>query len=179
MQIEQIEIDKLIPYANNARTHSDEQIAQLAGVIQLVGFRDPVEVDENNTILVGHGRVLAARKLDMNTIPCVRHSNMSENEKKSYIIANNKIALNSGWDEELLRLELEGLTDIEQIATGFSPDELNLLFNGWNSDIEVPDSPPVDENKTILKFTVDKEDSEQAKEIITNALDMAGIGYEQ
>ena len=178
MQIEFIEIDKLIPYANNARTHSDEQIAQLAGVIQLVGFRDPVEIDENNTILVGHGRVLAGRKLNMDKVPCVRHIDMDEGKKKSYIIANNKIALNSGWDEELLKLELGGLTDIEQIATGFNADELNLLFNGWNSDIEIPEHNPADELVKSLKLIINKEEYEFAKEVVTKALDLAGIEYE-
>ena len=92
-------------------------------------------------------------------------------------IADNKIALNSGWDDELLKLELENLTDIEQIATGFSADELNLLFNGWTSDIEIPPDT-TDETKRSLKIVVDKEQYEFAKETITNALDSAGIEYE-
>jgi ParB-like chromosome segregation protein Spo0J len=177
MKIDQVNIEKLIPYANNARTHSETQVAQIASSIREFGFNNPVLIDEQDTIIAGHGRVLAARVLDMDKVPCVRLSHLTESQKKAYIIADNKIALNSGWDDELLKLELENLTDIEQIATGFSPDELNLLFNGWTSDIEIPPDT-TDETKRPLKIVVDKDNYEFAKETITNALDLAGIEYE-
>jgi ParB-like chromosome segregation protein Spo0J len=177
MKIDQVNIEKLIPYANNARTHSETQVAQIASSIREFGFNNPVLIDEQDTIIAGHGRVLAARVLDMDKVPCVRLSHLTESQKKAYIIADNKIALNSGWDDELLKLELENLTDIEQIATGFSPDELNLLFNGWTSDIEIPPYTTY-ETKRPLKIVVDKDNYEFAKETITNALDLAGIEYE-
>ena len=110
--IEQIEIAKLIPYANNARTHSEEQIAQIAASIREFGFNNPVLIDEQSTIVAGHGRVLAARKLELDIVPCIRLNHLSDNQKKSYIIADNKIALNAGWNEELLALELNELTEL-------------------------------------------------------------------
>ena len=178
MKVEQIKLEKIIPYANNSRTHSDEQVAQIAASIRQFGFNNPVLIDEDTTIIAGHGRVLAASRLGLEVVPCIRLNHLSESQKKAYIIADNKIALNSGWDEELLRLELEGLTDAEQVATGFTADEINLLFNGWNSDITIPDALLSDPNKTFLKITIDKEQSEFAKEVITNALDASGIEYE-
>ena len=177
MQIEQVSTDKLIPYANNARTHSESQVAQIVASIRQFGFNNPVLIDENSTIIAGHGRVLAATKLELESVPCIRLSHLNESQRKAYIIADNKIALNSGWDEELLRLELEGLTDIDQIATGFTADELNLLFNGWQSNIEPPEDVS-DPTHDTLKIKIDKESSEFAKEVITNALDQAGIEYE-
>ena len=178
MKVEQIKLEKIIPYASNSRTHSDEQIAQIAASIRQFGFNNPVLIDEDSTIIAGHGRVLAASRLELKEVPCIRLVHLSDSQKKAYIIADNKIALNSGWDEELLRLELEGLTDAEQFATGFTPDEINLLFNGWKSDILIPDTAPADESKTFLKITIGKDQSEFAKEVITNALDASGIEYE-
>lgn len=177
MKIEQIKIEKLIPYANNARTHSDEQIAQLAGSIQLVGFRDPVEIDENNTIVVGHGRVLAARKLGMEEVPCIRHHFKNEGEMKSYIIANNKIALNSGWDDELLKIELEGLSPAESLATGFTPDEINLLFRAWDSDIEKMDNiePKDSIAKEKIVISCDPDNKDFVWEKVTNLIDSLGL----
>ena len=177
MKIEQVAIEKLIPYANNARIHSDEQVAQLAGAIQLLGFRDPVEIDENNTILVGHGRVLAARKLDMDKVPCIRHDNMTEGEKKSYILANNKIALNSGWDEELLKIELEGLSSAESNATGFTTDEINLLFRAWDSDIEKMDGiePKDSLAKEKIYIACNPENKDFIWEKVTNLIDSLGL----
>jgi len=177
MKIEEVATDKLIPYANNARTHSESQVAQIAASIREFGFNNPVLIDEKSTIIAGHGRVLAATKLELDKVPCIRLSHLTEAQRKAYIIADNKIALNSGWDEELLRLELEGLTDINQLATGFSADELNLLFNGWQSNIEPPEDVS-DPTHDTIKIKVDKGQTEFAKEVITNALDQAGIEYE-
>lgn len=179
MQTEIIDVEELIPYANNSRTHSSEQVAMLASIIRKVGFRDPVEIDENNTILVGHGRVLAAKKLGMTEIPCIRHTDMSENDKKSYIIANNKTALMAGWDEELLKIEFEALGDDVEF-TGFSVDEINLITDGWNSDLDLPskDGSNLDGIKQTIKIEVEQDAKQFANEVITNALDGAGIEYE-
>ncbi len=176
--IEQIEITKLIPYANNARTHSEEQIAQIAASIREFGFNNPVLIDAQSNIIAGHGRALAASKLGLDVVPCIRLNHLSETQRKAYIIADNKIAMSAGWDEELLCIELKELTDAEQLVTGFSADEINLLFNGWNSDIQIPDTSLIDENKIILKFKFDKDQSEFAKKTIINALDAVGIEYE-
>lgn len=178
MKVEQVKLEKIIPYANNSRTHSDEQVAQIAASIRQFGFNNPVLIDEDGTIIAGHGRVLAASRLELKDVPCIRLSHLTESQKKAYIIADNKIALNSGWDEELLRLELEGLTSADQLATGFTPEEINLLFNGWNSDIHIPDKEPVEHLQRKITVIVSADEEQFAKECITNALDASGIQYE-
>ena len=129
-------IDELIPYINNSRTHSDAQVAQIAASIKEFGWTNPVLMDGDNGIIAGHGRVLAARKLGQTDIPTIELSHMTDTQKRAYIIADNKLALNAGWNEELLALELK---DIENIGfdlsiTGFDEGELNLLFNPQNDE---------------------------------------------
>ena len=121
----------LIPYANNSRVHSDEQVNQIAASIKEFGFLNPIIVDGDNGIIAGHGRVMAANKLGIKELPCVDASHLSEAQKKAYVIADNKIALNSDWDNELLRVELEGLQelDFDLSLTGFNEDELGDLLN--------------------------------------------------
>ncbi len=139
--IEQIETEKLIPYAMNARTHNDANVAQIAASIREFGFTNPVLIDGENGIIAGHGRVLAARKLDMVTVPCIRLSYMTPAQKRAYVIADNKIALNSGWDEELLKVELATLRDEDFSlgVTGFSGEELAALLTAAE-DLENIDS---------------------------------------
>lgn len=129
MEIEMIALDVLIPYVNNARTHSDEQVAKIAASIREFGFADPVEIDEANMLLAGHGRVMAARKLGLTEVPAVRHEGLSEAQKKAYILANNKLALDAGWDLELLNLELEELKDLDYNLdiTGFDNEDISTL----------------------------------------------------
>src|SRR5580693_2125533 len=105
LQIEQWPIDRLIPYARNARTHSARQIAQIAGSISEFGFNNPVLIDPDGSIIAGHARVLAARQLGYNDVPVVVLAHLSENQKRGFIIADNRLALDAGWDEELLQLE--------------------------------------------------------------------------
>ena len=118
--------NSLIPYARNSRTHSDAQINQIAGSIREFGFRSAVLVDGNNGIIAGHGRVLAALRLGIAQVPTVDGSDMTEVQRRMYVIADNKIALNAGWDEELLLLEIDELqsmgADVELLA--FDPSEL-------------------------------------------------------
>lgn len=179
-EVKMMSVDKLIPYANNSRTHSDAQVAQVAASIKEFGFTNPILIDGENGIIAGHGRVLAARKLGMDEVPCIELAHLTKAQKSAYIIADNKLALNAGWDEELLKLELEGLVGIEQISTGFGPDELNLLFNGWQSDINLSekDGANLDGILFMIKIGVSQEEKEFAREAITNALDQAGIEYE-
>jgi len=129
MLVEQIAIEKLIPYANNARTHSDKQVAQIAASIREFGFNNPVLIDEQSSIIAGHGRVLAARKLELDSIPCIRLNHLSDTQRRAYMIADNKIAMNAGWDEELLALELTELTEfgVNMDLTGFTVDEIVSL----------------------------------------------------
>lgn len=149
MKVLQVSIDKLIPYVNNSRTHSDDQIAQVAASIKEFGFTNPVLTDGENGIIAGHGRVLAARKLGLNTVPCIELSHLTKNQRKAYIIADNKLALNSGWDDELLKIELDELdTDGFDISlTGFTPEELDALttteVEGLTDEDAVPEPPVI------------------------------------
>lgn len=133
-QIEHLPIDGLRPWKRNARTHSRKQIRQIADSIETFGFTNPVLIDDCHTILAGHGRVAAARSLGMDRIPCVRLENMTEAQKRAYVLADNKLALNAGWDEELLALELGELLDMDLDfdvdVTGFSIPEIDGLLEG-------------------------------------------------
>lgn len=143
MQIETLPVDLLIPYARNARTHSDAQVAQIAGSIREFGFTNPVLIDADGGIIAGHGRVTAARKLGMQEVPCIRLGHLNETQKRAYIIADNKLALNAGWDEAMLALELSALQieDFDLSLTGFSGAELNGVLGdtGLNEDQGVGD----------------------------------------
>jgi ParB-like chromosome segregation protein Spo0J len=127
MQIKDVAVDKLIPYAKNSRTHSPEQVAQIAASIKEFGFRQPILVDGVG-IIAGHGRLLAAQKLGLSKIPTIDCSDMTESQKKAYIIADNKIALNAGWDNDLLKLEIGDLQDenFNIDVLGFDISELNF-----------------------------------------------------
>lgn len=129
--IRKVAIVDLIPYANNSRVHSDEQVNQIAASIREFGFLNPIIIDGDNGIIAGHGRVMAANKLGVKELPCVDASHLSPAQKKAYVIADNKIALNSEWDNDLLRVELEGLQelDFDLSLTGFNEDELGDLLN--------------------------------------------------
>ena len=145
MQIEQIGIATIIPFAKNSRTHSDEQVAQIAASIREFGFTNPVLVDEANGIIAGHGRVLAARKLKLTEVPCIRLSHLSDAQKRAYVIADNKLALNAGWDEAMLKLELADLKalDFDLNLTGFNTDEIDALLAEPGTDgLTDPDATP-------------------------------------
>ena len=104
LKVEYKNIKELIPYCNNSRTHSDEQVLQIASSIKEFGFTNPVLIDGQGGIIAGHGRIMAAQKLKMDEVPTITLSDLSEAQKKAYIIADNKLALNSGWDDELLKI---------------------------------------------------------------------------
>ena len=127
--IKKISVNDLIPYVNNSRTHSDEQVLQIASSIKEFGFLNPIIVDGSNGIIAGHGRVMAAKKLGLDEVPCIDASHLSEAQKKAYIIADNKLALNAGWDDEILRIELNMLDELgfDLSLTGFSDEELQAL----------------------------------------------------
>ena len=137
-------VSGLIPYARNARTHSDEQVAQIAASIRAFGFTNPILVDGENGIIAGHGRLLAARKLGMAEVPVIELAGMSEAERRAYIIADNKLALNAGWDTDLLGAEfaaLEGL-GFDLSLTGFGADEIAGLMNVGSPGLTDPDDVP-------------------------------------
>jgi DNA modification methylase len=151
-KIEHWPIDKLIPYSRNPRTHSDAQVAQIAASIREFGFTNPVLIDGNGNIIAGHGRVLAARKLGMQEVPCIRMEHLTETQRRAYIIADNKLALNAGWDDELLAVELKELSDVgfDLELTGFDFDELSALIDvdsdqvtdGLTDPDDVPETKP-------------------------------------
>jgi DNA modification methylase len=129
-QIEHLLVSSLIPYARNSRTHSDEQVSQIAGSIREFGFTNPVLIDADGTIIAGHGRVMAAKKLGLETVPCIRLGHLTPSQVRAYVIADNKLALNAGWDDQMLRSELESLQEdgFNMDLTGFSDEELAELL---------------------------------------------------
>jgi len=155
MKITQKKVTELIPYVNNSRTHSDEQVAQIAASIKEFGWTNPILVDGSNGIIAGHGRLLAARKLGYTDVPTIELADLTETQKKAYIIADNRLALNAGWDNEMLTIELNDLLAdgfaLEML--GFDPKELNALLEpevieGLTDEDAVPDVP--EEPKTKL-----------------------------
>lgn len=128
-QIEMMAVADLVPYARNSRTHDDAQVAQIAASIREFGFTNPVLIDAQGGIIAGHGRVLAARKLSLAEVPCIMLDHLTDTQRRAYIIADNKLALNSGWDAELLSLELSELNDegFDLDLTGFTSEEILAL----------------------------------------------------
>jgi DNA modification methylase len=142
-------VKDLIPYANNSRTHSEDQINQIVSSINEWGFTTPILIDDKNQIIAGHGRTMAAKKAGIKEVPCIVASGWSDAQKKAYVIADNKLALNAGWDEELLKIEIQelGELDFDLDLIGFDEDELNdilggvELVEGLTDEDEVPDLP--------------------------------------
>jgi len=146
--IEQWPVDRLIPYARNPRTHSDAQVAQIAASIASFGFNNPILVDTQSGIIAGHGRLLAARKLQLREVPVIVLDHLSEAQKRGYILADNKLAQNAGWDEELLRCELAALEaeDFNLDLIGFDDEELARLLadqevQGLADEDAIPEVP--------------------------------------
>ena len=145
--IKYFRLDELIPYARNARTHSDAQVAQIAASIREFGWTNPVLLDGEKGIIAGHGRVLAARKLGIDEIPCIELSHLTEAQKRAYILADNRLAENAGWDQDLLKLELGELQDLgfDLSLTGFDETFLAELLikrtDGLCDPDELPDQP--------------------------------------
>ena len=155
MQIQQIQVKDLIPYVNNSRKHSDEQVAQIAASIKEFGWTNPILVDGDNGIIAGHGRLMAARKLGMTEVPVIEISHLTPTQKKALVIADNKLALNADWDLDLLTIELDELLadGFALELLGFNKDELDKLFEpeqieGLTDEDAVPEIP--EEPKTKL-----------------------------
>jgi len=134
-------ISQLIPYVNNSRTHSEEQIKQLASSMKEFGFTNPVLVDEEDGLIAGHGRIAAAQLLGMEDVPVVIVKGLTEAQKKALVIADNKLALNAGWDFEALRLEIENLDelDFDLNILGFDENELGMIRFDEDAEAELPD----------------------------------------
>ena len=162
-------IADLIPYINNSRTHSDEQTAQIAASIKEFGFTNPVLIDGDGGIIAGHGRVMAARKLNLEEVPCIVLAHLTEAQKKAYIIADNQLPLNAGWDLDMLRVEVEHLQemDFNLELLGFDDDVLTKLLD---IDAELPDLPDGDRDPFQQKtFTLHDEQANTIDDAITKA----------
>lgn len=144
MEIVYKKVNELIPYINNSRTHSEEQVNQIVASINEFGFTNPILIDEKDNIIAGHGRLLASKKLKMEEVPCIVLSGLTESQKKAYIIADNKMALNAEWDDELLKIELENLKelDFDLELTGFNVDELDDILGTEEEKEVVEDEVP-------------------------------------
>lgn len=152
LSIEYCNIDDLIPYVNNSRTHSDEQVTQIASSIKEFGFTNPVLIDEQGGVIAGHGRIMAGKKLGLEQVPTITLAGLTDAQKKAYVIADNKLALNADWDFELLRVELNTLDELnfDLSLTGFDADELadlipeiEKLADGKEDEVPEPPLDPV------------------------------------
>jgi len=169
-KVERRKVSDLIPYARNSRTHSDEQIAQIAASIKEWGWTVPVLVDEDGGIIAGHGRIMAAQKLGLADVPCMVASGWSEAQKRAYVIADNKLTINSAWDMDMLKLEMQ---DIDALGfnlelTGFNVDEMTALF-------DEPEAPKIDagieyqEAFSVIVVCDSEADQEQKYSALTEA----------
>ena len=170
--VERWSIDRLIPYARNARTHSEAQVAQIAASIREWGWTTPVLVDEAGGIIAGHGRTLAAHKLQMKEVPVMIATGWSDAQKRAYIIADNKLAMNAGWDNEMLRLELSDISgmDINIDLTGFTADEIKSIQFDDNAESAMPELNDGDKNPYQKKtFTLHDEQASLVDDAVTLA----------
>ena len=143
LSIEYKNVDDLIPYVNNSRTHSDEQVTQVAASIKEFGFTNPILIDENNGIIAGHGRLTAAKKLKLEQVPTITLEGLTDAQRKAYVIADNKLALNAEWDFDLLKVEIESLQedDFKLDLLGFDIDELSEIL-GFDDIAEEDEEEP-------------------------------------
>ena len=172
--VKNVNVDDLIPYARNSRTHSPEQVIQIVSSIKEWGFTTPVLIDADNQIIAGHGRTMAAKKLGMETVPCLVASGWTEAQKKAYVIADNKLALNAGWDDEMLAVEFEELEELgfDLQLTGFDLDEVAGIIDPF-ADVEEAEFPDIsDGDKEPFQqktFTLHDEQIELLEDAITKA----------
>ena len=140
-EMERVPVDRLIPYINNARTHSPEQVKKLRASLREFGFVNPVIIDRDYNVIAGHGRIMAAKEEGLTEVPCVYADHLTEAQKKAYILADNRMALDAGWDEEMLRVEIESLRemDFDPMLAGFDEKELEALFAGDGGDAKDDD----------------------------------------
>lgn len=169
-RIEVWPVDRLLPYQRNARTHSPEQISQLSASIAEFGFVNPILVDTDDGVIAGHGRLAAARELGLDEVPVVVLDHLTAKQRKAYVIADNKLALNAGWDMSLLQAELGDLGDLDFDLSllGFSDDELKDLLNDQVEELDgMPDLAEGDKEPVQqMTFTLHDDQAEIVKEAI-------------
>ena len=171
MQVEQLAVMDLIPYVNNSRTHSDEQVTQVASSIKEFGFTNPILIDDDGGIIAGHGRLMAAKKLGLVEVPCIRLGYLTEAQRKAYVIADNKLALNGGWDNDLLKIELTELDslDFDLNLIGFDLSELANIFDPVTEEIELKEQTYSETFNIIIEC-----ENEHNQESIYNELQEKG-----
>lgn len=156
-KIEEIATEKLIPYAKNSRKHSESQVGQIAASIKEFGFINPILIGDDNTLIAGHGRLLAAQKLELKTVPCIKAKHLTPAQRKAYVIVDNRLSETSEWDKEMLRLEIEDLTlnlEFDLAPLGFSADEITALtFAGWTDTGVTPDEEPEQKERPKKEVT--------------------------
>ena len=171
-EYKRIPSEKLIPYARNSRTHSPEQVAQIAASIKEFGFTNPILIDEENGIIAGHGRLLAAQKLGIEEVPVIVMHGLTDAQKKAYVIADNKLALNAGWDDEMLRVEFQELQEMgfDLELTGFSLDEIAELEFDSDCETDMPTLKDGDKEPFQQKtFTLHDEQAAVVDDAVTLA----------
>jgi len=174
LEIEYVATDDLIPYINNSRTHSESQIKQIAASIREFGFTNPILIDEGGTIVAGHGRLVAAQLLGLDEVPTITLEGLTDAQRKAYVIADNKLALNSGWDDELLKLEIETLKNLEfnldvlgwDVLPDFAGEVDYSILDDDSHDDELDGYS--DEVKKAIQIEFDAFDYEEAKELIAS-----------
>lgn len=166
-------LDRLKPYEGNPRTHSDRQVTQIARSIKEFGFNNPILVDKESGVVAGHGRLLAARRLGLDVVPVVELTHLTPGQRHAYLIADNKIALNAGWDREQLEVELRKLDadDIDLKLLGFAETELDELLGDLEGGLADPPAPPTD---TAIGVFVQCADQEEQQRVLK---DLGGRGY--
>lgn len=176
LQIEYKATSSLIPYVNNSRTHSEKQVQQIAASIKEFGFTNPILVDEDDGIIAGHGRLMAAQLLELEDVPTMQLSGLTESQKKAYVIADNKIALNSGWDDELLKVEIETLKEFEfdtdllgwDVLPNFDDDVDYSILDALEDSDSSADEMSNDVKKAI-QIEFEPQDYEIAQQMIKDA----------
>jgi ParB-like chromosome segregation protein Spo0J len=184
-KIERRKVDDLIPYARNARTHSEEQVAQLAASIKEWGWTTPVLIDEDGEIIAGHGRVMAARKLGIEEVPTMTATGWTKAQKQAYVLADNQLPQNAGWDMDLLKVEMEDLTDqaFDLELVGFHPSQLNfdeIDYSILDDEDEIENTlDEMQENvKKAIQIEFEAEHYEEAAELVKWWRDKeAYVGY--
>lgn len=178
-KVERRNVSELIPYVRNSRTHSEAQVSQIAASIREWGWTMPILCDEEGNVIAGHGRIMAAQKLGIVEAPCMTAVGWSEAKRRAYVVADNKLALNSEWDTEMLRIEMSELDDMgfDLELTGFDAGEISALQFDDDAEIDMPaladgDKPPFQD----MTFNLHDDQVEQVKEAIAKAKSMGDFG---
>lgn len=186
-KVEHLGLDELIPYAGNARNHPDDQVADLAAIIREFGFTQPLLIRGDATIIAGHGRLLAARQLGLETVPVIRCDHLSVAQSKALTLADNRISEKGGWNQDVLKIELEGLQllDVSMDLTGFNEGEIDDILDGFEDDQDLPAPQAEGETKTSartlniddLRLQVTDAEAELFKSAVAKYADQKGTTF--